>query len=183
MSLKPWTKRGSRPLADCRIFQLRADTFESPTTGRAHEFYVLETGDWVNVLPFTDAGELILVRQFRCGTNALSLEIPGGMVDAGESPLEAARRELLEETGFAPRELRPIGRIESNPAILTNHTHSFVALGCEPAGGMHLDATEELELIKVPIERIDALLRDGEIVHSLVAVAFLHWKLAGSPVR
>jgi len=183
MSLPRWTKLSSRPIADCKIFQLRADTWRSPRTGRAHDFFVLESPDWVNVLPFTDEGELLLVRQHRFGVDRPSLEIPGGMVDPGESPLEAGRRELLEETGYEPARIEPIGTIESNPAILTNLTHTFLAVGCTKVGEQELDSTEELELVKVPASRIDELLRSGEISHSLVAVAFLHWKLKGSPTR
>jgi 8-oxo-dGTP pyrophosphatase MutT (NUDIX family) len=137
----------------------------------------------VNVLPFTDEGELLLVRQHRYGVDRDSLEIPGGMVDPGESPSQAARRELLEETGYAPDRLEPIGQIESNPAILTNTTHTFLALGCRCVASPKLDGTEELELVKRPAGDVDRLLQGGEIVHALVAVAFLHWKLKGSPIR
>ncbi|HEY3444724.1 MAG TPA: NUDIX hydrolase [Myxococcales bacterium] len=181
--IKPWDWRSGRLLADCRIFKLRSETFRSPATGQDHDFYVLESGDWVNVIPFTDAGELVLVRQYRVGRREMSLEIPGGMVDPGEAPEKAAARELLEETGYAPRELRSLGSIDSNPAILNNLTHSYLALGCEPKAATHFDSTEEVELVKVPPARIDELLRTGEIRHPLVAVAFLHWKLRGSPTR
>jgi ADP-ribose pyrophosphatase len=183
MSLPTWTRLASRPLADCKVFQLRADTWRSPRTGEAHDFFVLESPDWVNVLPFTDEGELILVRQHRFGVDRDSLEIPGGMVDPGESPLDAARRELLEETGYAPSRFEPLGTIESNPAILTNLTHTFLAPGCREVAAQKLDSTEELELVKVPVARIDELLQDGDIKHALVAVAFLHWKLKGSPTK
>lgn len=183
MSVKPWTWKSERTLADCRIFKLRAETFTSPRTGQDHEFYVLKSGDWVNVIPFTEAGELILVRQYRVGRRELSLEIPGGMIDPGEAPATAAARELLEETGFAPRRLEPLGVIDSNPAILDNLTHTFLAVGCEPKAAQHFDSTEEVEVVTVPASQIDALLRDGAIRHPLVAVAFLHWKLRGSPTR
>ena len=183
MTVKPWTWQSGRELADCRVFKLRTETFQSPKTGLPHDFYVLHSSDWVNVIPFTDAGEILLVRQYRVGRREMSLEIPGGMVDAGEQPEAAAARELLEETGYAPRSLAPLGTIDSNPAILNNVTHSFLALGCEPKAATHFDSTEDIELVKVPSSRIDELLRSGEIRHPLVAVAFLHWKLRGSPTR
>lgn len=178
-----WEKQGSRPVADCRIFQVRADRYRSTRTGQSHEFFVIDSADWVNVIPFTDAGELLLVRQHRFGVDAPSLEVPGGLVDTGEQPLQAAQRELLEETGFAPREVESLGTIRPNPAIFPNTTHSFLALGCEQVAEPHFDSTEDCELVRVPIGRIDELLLHGEIDHALVAVAFLHWKLRGARVR
>jgi len=183
VSGRGWTKGGSRPIADCRIFQVRADTFRSARTGVDHEFFIIDSPDWVNVLPFTDSGEILLVRQHRFGTDAPSLEVPGGMVDPGEDPLAAGRRELLEETGYAPKTIELLGTIRPNPAIHPNTTHSYLALGCEKVAEPHFDSTEDCELVKVPITQIDDLLRSNAIDHSLVAVAFLHWKLRGSRSR
>lgn len=183
MSVKPWTRLSSRPIAECRVFKVRGDVFRSPRTQRDHEFYVLECSDWVNVIALTPAGEILLVRQHRAGIDALSLEIPGGLVDPGESPLEAARRELLEETGYAPRRMELLGTIDPNPAIQTNVTHTFLAVGCEHVASPKLDCTEELDLVKVPASQADDLMRNGDIRHALVAVALLHWKLRGSPMR
>lgn len=181
MTLKTWQRVGSRPHCSARVFSVRADRLRSPRTGSEHEFFVIECPDWVNVIPLTDAGELLLIRQYRVGIEAVSLEIPGGMVDPGEGPLEAARRELLEETGYAPRAIEPLGTIHPNPALQGNVTHSFLATGCTWQSAPRLDSTEEVELVKVPLADVDRLLREGQITHALVAVAFLHWKLRGSP--
>jgi 8-oxo-dGTP pyrophosphatase MutT (NUDIX family) len=183
MSAGPWKRLGSRPIADCRVFKVLSESFRSPRTGQDHEFFVLSSADWVNVVALTDAGEMLLVRQFRFGRQQMSLEIPGGMVDPGESPIEAARRELLEETGYSPRRIEPLGVIDSNSAILDNLTHTFLATGCEQSAAQHLDSTEDLDLVKVQASRIDELLRSGEVRHPLVSVALHHWKLRGSPMR
>ena len=175
-----WTKVSNHGLLDCRVFKVRALMLRSERTGREHDFYVLDCADWVNVIATTDLDELVLVRQHRAGIDRASLEVPGGMVDPGEAPLEAARRELLEETGYAPREIVPIGTIHPNPALQGNVTHSFLATGCRRVAEPKLDSTEEIEVVLEPASRTDELLRSGEISHALVAVAFLHWKLRGS---
>ncbi len=176
-----WTKVSNHGLLDCRVFKVRTSRLRSDRTGQEHDFYVLDCADWVNVIAITDRDELLLVRQHRAGIDRASLEVPGGMVDPGETPLEAARRELAEETGYAPREIVPIGAIHPNPALQGNVTHSFLATGCRRAAEPKLDSTEEVELVIEPLSRADELLRSGEISHALVAVAFLHWKLRGSP--
>ncbi len=176
-----WTDEGDRPLLSCRVFTVRARTLRSSRTGQAHEFFVLDCADWVNVIAITEKDELVLVRQHRAGTGLPSLEVPGGMVDPGESPIDAARRELLEETGHAPSELVPIGTIHPNPALQANVTHTFLATGCRRVAELKLDSTEEVEVVFEPVSRVDEMLRRGEITHALVAVAFLHWKLRGSP--
>lgn len=182
-SVKPWKRLSSHPLYDCRVFKVRADQFCSPRTGHAHDFYVLECGDWVNVIPLTDEGEVVLVRQHRFGIDALTLEIPGGLIDPGEGPMEAGRRELQEETGYVPREMQLLGVIHPNPAIQANRAHTFLALGCKPVADQRTDDTEEIEVVTVPLDQIDDLLRGGQISHALVATAFLHWKLKGMPVK
>jgi 8-oxo-dGTP pyrophosphatase MutT (NUDIX family) len=181
MSLAPWRKLGSRVVCDCRVFSVRADRFEVPSTREQHEFFVVDCPDWVNVIALTSSGEVVLVRQHRFGIDRPSLEIPGGMIDPGESPLEAAARELLEETGYRGRELSVLGTIHPNPALQPNTAHTILALDCVRVAAPRPDAHEDLELLVVPLAEIDRLLASGEISHALVATAFLHWKLRGCP--
>ena len=116
--IKPWNKIASRPLGDFRIFTVRCDRKVSPRTSQEHDFYVIESGDWVNVIALTPDRQLVMVEQYRHGSNTVELEIPGGIMDAADATPEAsAQRELREETGFEGERARIIGRIFPNPAI------------------------------------------------------------------
>ena len=176
---RPWERESSEQLADCRVFKVRRDLSLDPRDRRAHDFYVIEAPDWVNVIPMTGDGRVILIEQYRHGTGELSLEIPGGMVDAGESPRDAAARELLEETGYEAGEVTLLGRTRPNPAIQDNWIHTFLARGveyrCEPENA----GTEQTVVRLAPLERIPSLIEEGKITHSLVVTGFYLLGLAG----
>ena len=108
--IKPWARLDSETVYTCRIFSLRKDRNRSPRDGREHDFFVLESGDWVNIIPVTADNHIVLIHQHRHGINDITLEIPGGMVDADDpSPLHAARREMQEETGYDSDDVIQIG--------------------------------------------------------------------------
>lgn len=171
-SILKWTRRSSEQLADCRVFKVRRDLSVDPRGGRAHDFYVIEAPDWINVVPLTARGEVVLIEQYRHGTGELSLEIPGGMVDGGESPLEAAGRELTEETGYAARELVFLGRTRPNPAIQDNWIHTFLARDCEYRHEPVCAGTEQTVVRLAPRADVPRLIAEGRITHSLVVVGF-----------
>ncbi len=169
-----WRRESSEQLADCRVFRVRRDVNLNPRNGRAHDFYVIEAPDWINVVPLTPAGEVVLIEQYRHGTDEITLEIPGGMVDPGETPRESAARELLEETGYEATELVALGRTRPNPAIQNNWIHTFLARDVQYRGEPRFDGTEHTVVRLVPLARIPSLIAEGRITHSLVVVGF-HW--------
>lgn len=164
-------------IGDYRIFRLRRDHVRSPHHGREFHFYVLEAPDWINVIPLTPDGKVVLIRQYRPGTEEVSLEIPGGMVDDEDGdPAETARRELLEETGYAAEEIIAIGRVAPNPAIMDNHCHTFLARNARPVAEPQFDGAEYIELELVDLDEVPQLITDGRITHSLVVAAFYYYE-------
>lgn len=167
-----WEKLSSRPLFDLRLFRVRQDCCRSPRTGAAHEFLVLEAEDWVNIVALTPDERVVMVRQFRAGSGQVTLEIPGGIIDPGETPRTAAERELLEETGHRASEWIDLGSVHPNPAILSNRCHTFLARGCVLARPPLLDEREDITVELIPLREVPRRLAQGEIGHALVAVAF-----------
>ena len=174
---KEWKRVRQGLPADYRILKIREDVVADPRDESHHPRVIIESTDWVNIIPITLDDQVVLIRQFRFGIWQNTLEIPGGMVDGREDPLDAAVRELEEETGFVPSRVIPIGVVHPNPAIQINRCHSFLALGCDQTGRMSQDTGEDIEVVLTPRKRIPNLLRSGEISHSLVVAAFLFERL------
>ncbi len=166
--MRPWPRLSSRVIGDFRIFRLAEEVFEMPGAAGTHSFYVLYSQDWVNVVPVTPEGRVVLIRQFRPGTCEVTIEVPGGMVDQGEDPARAALRELEEETGYCAESVIRTGRVRPNPAILRNTCHMFVALGARPVGHTRMDEAEDVETFEATWDEVEAMVRDGRIDHSLV---------------
>lgn len=168
----PWRRVGAERLQRCRVFDLDAVRFEPPAGGTPQTFYRIDVGDWINVVPLTADDEVLFVRQYRFGTESFTLEIPGGMCDPGESPREAALRELREETGYRAGELVDLGFVHPNPAIQTNRCHTFLARDLRAEGPPEPDGNEAFEQERVPLERVGRMIADREITHALVVAAF-----------
>jgi 8-oxo-dGTP pyrophosphatase MutT (NUDIX family) len=175
---KLWKKVRSTLIGDFRIFKLRSDVSISPRTGKEHDFYVLESVNWVNVIALTSDRHLVMIEQFRHGSNTVELEIPGGMMDAGETdPVATAVRELREETGYEGENARLLGKIWSNPAILSNKTFTVLIENCRLKHDVDWDHGEDLVTRLVPVAEIPKLVADEKIGHSLVVVALYHFDL------
>ena len=172
--VKPWKRIRSQTNQTYRIFSIRTDTTLSPRTGAEHEFYVIESGDWVNVIPITADEQVVMIRQYRHGSGEITLEIPGGLVEPGDTPEKAASRELLEETGYQAEEWKKIGVVNPNSAIFSNRCHTFFARNLTKVGNPTLDQTEDIDVVLLPLSDIPRLIRNGVIDHALVIAAF-YW--------
>lgn len=175
-----WKKLGARPVAHTRIFDVESVDFQHPAHPAPRDFFLINAPDWVNVVALTPQHEVVLVRQFRFGTNDISLEIPGGVIERGEAPIAAAVRELAEETGYVGENVRLLGSVHPNPAMQTNRCHLVLVENARRTSELAWDPNEEFEILAVPVEEVYARAYRGEITHSLVLDGLLlfrpHWE-------
>ena len=173
--IRKWEKRESKALGDHRIFQLREDRVINPRTDTEHDVVVVECPDWVNIVALTPEGEVVMVDQYRHGSETVELEIPGGMMDPGETdPVATAVRELQEETGYTGENARIIGECFANPAIMNNRVHTILVENCRLTHEVQLDAGEDLAAHLVPAADLPKLIKGQKIRHSTI-VAALHY--------
>lgn len=171
-----WERGEPRLLAHTRILDLQAVPFHHPKRATTREFVVVNAPDWVNVLAHTKDDRLVLVNQFRYGIDAFSWEIPGGVIEAGEDPVVAGARELLEETGYVGDHARLLASVHPNPAFMRNRCHLVLVENCRLAAPPAWDADEEIEVAAVPVAEVYARARAGGITHSLVLDALLFFE-------
>lgn len=168
---RAWQQSSEEILLKTRVFTVRSLRRQSPRDGETHEFWVIDAPDWVNIVALTPNNHLILIDQWRHGSESVTVEIPGGMIDPGETPLQAARRELLEETGFAADDWQQIGVVWPNPAIQSNRCTTFLARDCRLVAETRFDTTEECVLRLIPGATASQWIRDGRIDHAIVIAA------------
>ncbi|MCW9706879.1 NUDIX hydrolase [Fodinibius salsisoli] len=178
-TIEPWLVTDENKEYKTPIFNLLRRNMRLEAEGESNEaaFYVLEAPQWVNVLPITEEEEVVLVEQYRYGIEQPTLEIPGGMVDPGESAREAAERELLEETGYQGNRWQGLGKVSANPAIMTNYAHLFLAEGCSYEQAISPDEHERFHIHKLPMEAFLGHVADGTIHHSIVVAAVAKYLL------
>jgi 8-oxo-dGTP pyrophosphatase MutT (NUDIX family) len=171
---KKWKILSSEYLIRRPWLTARRDVAELPDGRINHEYYVLEYPDWVNIIAITKNGRIVMERQYRHALGNTCYELPCGVIEAGETPLEAAQRELLEETGFAGGEWQEWMTLSPNPATSTNLAHSFLATGVEKVAGQHLDATEDIDVYLLEQDYVRDLLQHNQILQALMAAPL--WK-------
>lgn len=168
-----WERIETRLDRSYDLFSISVQRSRSPRTGNVHEFQVLNSPDWVAVIPVTPDNQVIMVRQYRHGTAGLSLEPPGGLIKDGQTPEESAREELEEETGYQASAFEMLGWMYPMPALFTNRFYVFLAREASPTGRINPDETEEIETVPIPVDRVKDYIRSGKI-NSSVMVAALH---------
>jgi ADP-ribose pyrophosphatase len=169
-----WELVDSRPDREYSLFSVRINRNRSPRTGGVHEFQVLDSPDWVAVIPITPRNEMVFVTQYRHGTAELSLEPPGGLVKAGQEPEQSGREELEEETGYLAPKLELLGCMYPLPALFTNKFYVYLAKDVTPKGNKNPDETEELDTVLVPVDKVREMIRDGRISCGIM-IAALHF--------
>jgi ADP-ribose pyrophosphatase len=178
MDIRPWKKVSSQPIGNFRIFSLRSDRVISPRTQHEHEVYVLDCPNWVNVIALTPDQRLVMIEQYRHGSTTVELEIPGGMVDAGDaSPAATGARELREETGYEGEGAQIIGQVFPNPAIMSNTCFTVMLENCRCLHPVQFDHGEDLVTRLVPVAEVPQLVAAGKIRHSLVVAALYFFDL------
>lgn len=166
--IENWRRKETQLLHKSRILDFCEATDVSPYTEKEHRFVFVDSLDWVNLVPVTEHSEIIMIRQYRHGSQRVTLEIPGGMVDSGEEPWKAAARECHEETGYVVNKPHTLGKLNPNPALFNNSLHTFYACVSEYRPELHSSETEKTEVALIEIHRLKPLLLDGTIDHALV---------------
>ncbi|MGE5479043.1 MAG: NUDIX hydrolase [Chloroflexota bacterium] len=168
-----WRTLSSEKIADLKIFDAYEKVRENPATGAQGKFVALDSADWVNIVPVTSAGNIVMVEQYRHGTDSIVLELPGGLANRGEEPSIAAARECAEETGYGSAEA-PVytGYCLPNPAFLNNKCTSFAWFDCKPLAGQTLDEHEIIDIHEFTPGQIKSMIEKGEINHGVILTAF-----------
>jgi ADP-ribose pyrophosphatase len=176
--MNKWIKKTTHELFNRRTFSLIDIECYHPDKHISNSFFTLNTLDWTNVIAETDGNRFITVQQHRLGTDEITIETPGGLIELNEQPEETAARELLEETGYKAEEMHLLKKLSVNPAILNNYIYIFYAKRCKKICDQKLDTCEDIEVLTFTRDEIADMLREGVIHHSITVTAFYQFFLS-----
>ncbi|MFQ3547030.1 MAG: NUDIX hydrolase [Termitinemataceae bacterium] len=172
-----WEEIDRKQVYSCRVFSVR-DTRSKAPDGIINTFSVIDAPDWAIVIPIISSGDhpaestrFLMVRQWRHGSQSLSLEFPGGVLEPGESEEAGAQRELMEETGWKAEQITKLGVFNPNPAIMSNRVHVFLAQGLSKAGNQDLDDDEYVDVEQIPVEEVIQGMGTEPYIHALMGSA------------
>ena len=170
-----WKTLHSESGPDLKLFKVRWDEMQNQNNGNREKMVILESPDSVNVIALSSEGEIILVKQFRFGTHQTTFELPGGIVEANETSLQGAQRELREETGYTGGQWQYLGSVPSNPVFMDSRIHHWLAKGLKKTQDLELDHGEDIEVIEIPQASCKEWLKEGKIEHPHSISAFMKW--------
>ncbi|MDR2352646.1 MAG: NUDIX hydrolase [Deltaproteobacteria bacterium] len=176
-SIKTWDFVGDSLVLKTPVFQVLKRAVISPKDSCEKIFAVIDAPDWVNVLALTPQNQVVLVNQYRQGSKSFSLELPGGVTETGDSLLETAQRELMEETGYSATGFFPFLQMNPNPALFGNRITTFLAREACPTGTTSFDENEETEVSLVSLKELKQKLLDSTIDHALMIAAISYFLL------
>jgi ADP-ribose pyrophosphatase len=176
--IEAWRKISSRRLGDFRVFSVRQEQRISPRSGAQLDFFIIDSSNWVNVIALTPDDQMVMIEQYRHGSETVELEIPGGIIDPEDtSPQAAACRELAEETGYEGEAPQIISQVFPNPAIMSNSCYTVLVRNCRMVKPLQLDQGEDLITRLVPVAQVPELVATGQIRHSLIVAALYAFDL------
>ncbi len=173
MKIDHWNLLHEDYLLKKRWMKILRRRYRLPKENAEADFYIFEYSNWVNVIPLTEKNEAVLIRQFRPGLERVLWELPAGFVDKQETPIEAAKRELLEETGYSGGAWELVGTFSPNPGTHTNLSYSYLARGVQQVDKQKLDPTEDIEIILTSLNEVKSMLKRNEFMHSLHAIPLM----------
>ena len=164
---KGWELLRSETGPSLILFQARFDWVRNPRSGKSMKAIILEASDSVNVVALTAGGKIVVVRQYRFGVGQITVEIPAGLVEPGETPEQAVRRELEEETGYTSANWKYLGSVQTNPAFLNNHCHQWLAVDAVKTRPTQLDEHEEIDVGELSLDQVKQEIKAGRMRNAL----------------
>ncbi|EQC43850.1 NUDIX hydrolase [Bacteriovorax sp. Seq25_V] len=173
--MKKWERSELKEVLRAAVFRYLKTEVTNPRNGEKANFDIIQCANWVNVVALDINENVILVKQYRAGSDEITLETAAGAIEKGEDPLDAAKRELEEETGYQSDDWTSLGHVDVNPAFMTNQCYFYLAKNCTPTGKTNFDLMEEVEVEVFSKEKTLTMIKEGVISHSLSSLALFRF--------